>query len=241
MRRETRMPRAPFRRVVAGRRERSSSAARIWPDMRTARVLRSLGFHSPDSSTDVRADVCTRQRSSAPVAADQLAVSDTTVSDTLLTNAPLVPVLASGKIVGDDGDNVLEQGERWVYALNATGTPVVQVATTCADVVNSAKVAVTSGDTDLTNNKATRTTPVACVPDIAIDKSGRASVNFGGTITYTVDASNVGDPAADCAGGPASDRAGETWTYSLPGAPLTLAANQCTPTISFSWRRSPCR
>ena len=131
---------------------------------------------------------------SAPVAADQLAVSDTTVSDTLLTNAPLVPVLASGRIVGDDGDNVLEQGERWVYALNATGTPVVQIATTCADVVNSAKVAVTGGDTDLTNNKATRTTPVACVPDIAIEKSGPATVNFGDTITYTVDVSNVGDP-----------------------------------------------
>ena len=116
------------------------------------------------------------------MAADQLAVSDTTVSDTLLTNAPLVPVLASGTIVGDDGDSGVEQGEPWVYALTTTGTPVVQVATTCADVVNSAKVAVT-GDTDLTNNKATRTTPVACVPDIAIDKSGRASVNFGGTIT----------------------------------------------------------
>ena len=191
---------------------------------------------------------------SAPVAADQLAVSDTTVSDTLLTNAPLVPVLASGRIVGDDGDNVLEQGERWVYALNATGTPVVQIATTCADVVNSAKVAVTGGDTDLTNNKATRTTPVACVPDIAIEKSGPATVNFGDTITYTVDVSNVGDPlpiaradlhVTDPAVTSATElefsavvtgdadtllEKGEVWRYVLAGAqPVTLAAGVCAP------------
>ena len=191
---------------------------------------------------------------SAPVAADQLAVSDTTVSDTLLTNAPLVPVLASGKIVGDDGDNVLEQGERWVYALNATGTPVVQVATTCADVVNSAKVAVTSGDTDLTNNKATRTTPVACVPDIAIDKSGPASVGFGDTITYTVDVSNVGDPlpiaradlhVTDPAVAGAAElefasvvtgdadtllEQGDVWRYKLAGGgAVTIPGDVCTP------------
>ena len=131
---------------------------------------------------------------SSPIAADQLTVKDTTVSDDSLTNAPLVPVRYLGVISGDDGDNVLEQHERWVYTLDTYGRQVTQTANRCADVVNSAKVTVTGGDTNPANNEATRTTPVACVPDIAIDKSGPAQVDENDTITYTVDVTNVGHP-----------------------------------------------
>ena len=131
---------------------------------------------------------------SSPIAASQLTVTDTTVSDDSLTNAPLVPVRYLGVISGDDGDDVLELGERWVYARSSYGMAITQEAARCADVVNSATVTVTGGDTNAANNAATRTTPVTCVPDVAIEKSGPAQVNQNDTITYSVDITNVGHP-----------------------------------------------
>lgn len=132
--------------------------------------------------------------SSGSIAAKHLTVTDTTVSDNSLTNASLVPVRSSGAIVGDDKDGVLEKGERWVYALNAYGTPVVQAATACADIVNSAKVTVALGDTVPANNSATRTTAVSCAPDVAIHKSGPQSATYGDTIAYVLRVTSVGDP-----------------------------------------------
>jgi len=192
---------------------------------------------------------------SVPVPASLLTVTDTTVSDDAFNDAPLVPVIQSGDIVGDDGDEILEQGEKWVYALSAAGTPVVQVATTCPDVVNSAKVVVTGGDTNPANDEATRTTPVVCNPDLVIDKSGPASVAFGGTITYAItvrhtDASDplgipvqsVNDKIGAGAAVPLSLltgddgdgllEKGEVWTYGLHGGPVTHAPTTCDDVVN---------
>ena len=195
---------------------------------------------------------------SGSIAAKYLAVRDTTVSDDSLTNAPLVPVRVSGAIVGDDKDEVLEKGERWVYALNAYGAPVVQTAAACAGIVNSAKVTVAFGDTAPANNTATRTTSVSCAPDVAIQKSGPQTVTYGDTISYDVRITSVGDPlpitrAAIHVSDPAVSAAelvffeelagtgdgddtlepNEVWVYRLvEGAVVTSLADRCDPIIN---------
>ncbi len=190
---------------------------------------------------------------SSPVAASQLTVTDTTISDSTLSDAALVPVRVMGVISGDDGDDVLEQGERWVYALSSAGATVTQTASSCDDVVNSARVVVTGGDINPSNNQATRTTPVACVPDIAIIKTGPASVAYGDTITYTVNVANVGHPVAIARAdldvtdpnvtaaklefasvvtgdGDTLLEKNEVWRYKLAGGgAVTVPANACAP------------
>ena len=192
---------------------------------------------------------------STPVPASLLTVTDTSVSDNTLDNAPLAPVIVNGAIVGDDGDEILEPGEKWAYALNSAGAPVVQVAPSCADVVNSAKVVVTGGDTNPANNHATRTTEVVCHPDLVIDKSGPASVDFGDSITYgiTVRHTDASDPlgipvqsvtdevGADAAvslsllGGDDGDgllEKGEVWTYGLNDGPMTVTPTTCDDVVN---------
>jgi uncharacterized repeat protein (TIGR01451 family) len=193
---------------------------------------------------------------SAPIPASLLSVTDTSISDNTLDNAPLAPVIANGDIVGDaNGNEILEAGEKWVYALNSEGAPVVQVAASCEDVVNSAKVAVTGGDTNPANNHATRTTGVVCTPDLVIDKWGPESVDFADTITYgiTVRHTDASDPlgipvqsVTDQVGANAGVvlsllsgddgdgllEKGEVWTYGKDGKPMTVTPETCDDVVN---------
>jgi uncharacterized repeat protein (TIGR01451 family) len=193
---------------------------------------------------------------SAPITANLLSVTDTSISDNTLDKAPLAPVMANGDILGDtNGNEILEVGEKWVYALNSEGAPVVQVAASCDDVVNSAKVAVTGGDTNSANNQATRTTRVVCTPDLVIDKSAPESVDFGDTITYaiTVRHTDASDPlgipvesvtdqvganagvALSLLSGDDGDgllEKGEVWTYGKNGGPMTVTPETCDDVVN---------
>jgi uncharacterized repeat protein (TIGR01451 family) len=150
-----------------------------------------------------------------------------------------------------DGDTLLEPGDMWEYRL-AGGGALVLPASSCAAVGNTAVVAALDGETVTTNNQSSTTTSVTCVPDVAIQKSGPATVQFGDTITYGVAVTSVGDPLpiakADLvvtdpmvSGTPLSFFAeiqgngdefldpGEQWVYRLGTAPITLPANVCGP------------
>ena len=190
---------------------------------------------------------------SANIPADLLTVTDTTVSDTSLVGEPLTAVTKNGVVVGDDGDGILEPGEAWQYALDAIGTRVGQTASTCADVVNSATVAVDGGDTDPSNNTATRTIPVVCKPDLLVEKTADVkSVDFGGTVTYGITVKHA--PGSDPLGIPVQSvtdtlgaQAGvglvlaagdvdddqildpsETWTYETANGPFSAVAGGCS-------------
>jgi len=93
-----------------------------------------------------------------------------------------------------------------------------------ASIVNTATLSSTTGDPNSGNNSSTVTIPVAGAADLAVVKSGPATVTAGQTIAYSVVVSNAGPSAV--AGALFSDPvpAGITGITASCGAPTNGAA-----------------
>ena len=122
---------------------------------------------------------------------------------------------------------------------SATITIVVK-ATTVGTVTNTASVAATEFDRDLSNNSMTATTNVSGVCDRAVTKTVTpSSVQSGGTVSVALTVKNVGTaPCAPVAGKNVADAApaGLTFVPPVTGAPsgwtcgLTPAVVSCSAT-----------
>ncbi len=152
-------------------------------------------------------------------------IAGVTVSD---TDAPCNASLSGP--VGDDGDALLEAGERWTYSCEVTVTDALD-GTSNTDHSNTVDVAGTDpAGTPVVNSAIAAVDIVASA--IGITKTANpTSLREGDTVTYTFDISVVGDPVhevvlddtdADCdttLSGPTGDDGdhlledGEIWSY----------------------------
>jgi len=164
---------------------------------------------------------------------DGSAVANIVVSDDLTA----APTYASG----DDGDDLLEAGETWLYVASRAVTP-----TDPTPLVNTALVTGDDGDGNSLTATDSHSLNVTFAPQLQIVKNGPGTANAGDTVSYTFDVSHapgsdlspisgvvVTDDIAGAAtliGGDDGDgllEAGETWQFSatywiLPGDPDPL-------------------
>ena len=119
---------------------------------------------------------------------------------------------------------------------SATVTVVVTAPVGEATLVNDAEVQTSTDDPDLANNTSSATTLVGASADLAVVKTGPASVGTGEAITYTLAISNAGpDAAVDVevvdtlpAGVAFVSAIGDGWTCVAAGSTVT-----CTlPTLA---------
>ena len=89
-----------------------------------------------------------------------------------------------------------------------------------ANLVNTATVTSATGDPDAGDNTSTVTTPVAAQADLAIVKTGPATVNANGAIGYSIVISNAGP----------SDANGATFSDPVPAGIGAITANCGTAT-----------
>ena len=129
---------------------------------------------------------------------------------------------------GDDGDDILEAGETWVYSVDYV------VAVTDPDpLVNTATVSGTDNEGDSVSATDVHSAAVEFDPVIEIVKTGPATAGIGETVTYTFSVSHdatsddspvtmtsvtddITGPATYTGGDTNTDGlldAGETWTY----------------------------
>ncbi|MCP3996903.1 MAG: DUF11 domain-containing protein, partial [bacterium] len=148
-------------------------------------------------------------------------------------------------VSGDDGDNLLEDGETWIYEASHV------ITVTDADpLVNVVTVTSTDRDGDPVDDATdNHSTDIEHLPVIVIDKSGPASALVGATVIYTFtvahDAASDGTPVAnltvidDVAGSATyvsgdtnSDGfldAGETWNFT---ASYTITDTDADPLVN---------
>jgi uncharacterized repeat protein (TIGR01451 family) len=125
-----------------------------------------------------------------------------------------------------------------IPSLPAGGSVVITITGTApasGSVANSATVAPPSGTTDPVpgnNTSATITTTINPVADVAIVKTGPATVNAAGVITYTLTISNAGPSAADGATFSDAVPAGITGIAAVCGSPLGGAACPGSVTVA---------
>jgi uncharacterized repeat protein (TIGR01451 family) len=106
-------------------------------------------------------------------------------------------------------------------AASAVVQLVVKLASSAAlntTVVNTATVGSTTADPNLANNTSTAATTVLTAADLAVTKSGPASVTAGTNATYTVTVTNNGP----------SDAVGVTVTDSVPANSTFVSESQLT-------------
>ncbi|RDZ29314.1 CARDB domain-containing protein [Lysobacter silvisoli] len=106
---------------------------------------------------------------------------------------------------------------------------VTGTATTPGAIANTASVTAPAGSSDPTpgNNSSTANTTITALNDLAISKTGTASVNQGGTVTYTIRVWNNGPSAVTAAAIADTVPANLTsvsWTCAGTGAGSTCSA-----------------
>ena len=84
----------------------------------------------------------------------------------------------------------------WNSGATTTFTIVVTAPNNAASLTNTASIASTTADPDPANNTGTAGTAVTSSANLSVTKTGPATVVAGGSISYTVVASNAGPSAA---------------------------------------------
>lgn len=116
------------------------------------------------------------------------------LTDTLPPGATFVSATRGGTVAGNvvtwPAIASLASGASEVYAL------VITPPATGGAVVNVAAVTTTTDDPNLANNRATFTTNVEGTADVAVTKSGPATVAAGGSVSYTLSVANLGPSTA---------------------------------------------
>ncbi len=117
------------------------------------------------------------------------------VTDTLPSNATFLDATGSPTQNG----NVLSWPAQTLAAGGSVNYTVrVTAPVTAATLVNAAAAISTTSDANPGNNWARVTTTVVPIADLEVTKSGPATVNAGGNVTYTLTISNKGpSPAAN--------------------------------------------
>ena len=129
---------------------------------------------------------------------DQLgpsSASNVSVVDTLPAGVTFVSVNASnGGWTCNNAGNVSVTCTRatWAAGSSTTFTIIVTAPAQAGSLNNSATVSATTPDPTPGNNTDTASTSVTASADLAVTKSGPATVVAGGNISYTVDAENLG-------------------------------------------------
>jgi uncharacterized repeat protein (TIGR01451 family) len=124
------------------------------------------------------------------------AAQDVVLTDTLPAGVTFVsaggdlPCSSSGDVSVTCGPTTLAAGG------TATVTIVVTAPVGAATLVNDAEVQTSTDDADLSDNTSSATTVVGASADLAVVKSGPATVGTGEAITYTLLVSNAGPDAA---------------------------------------------
>jgi len=124
-----------------------------------------------------------------------------------------------------------------VPTLPAGGSVVITITGTApasGPLANTAIVAPPSGTTDPVpgNNSSSVSTTISPVADVAVVKTGPATVNAAGAITYTLTISNNGPSAADGATFSDAVPAGITGVAAVCGTPLGGAACPGSVTVA---------
>ena len=125
--------------------------------------------------------------------------STVSLTDTLPAGVTFVSVTPSngGWSCGNSGNvSVTCTRANWNSGASTTFTIVVTAPNNPGSLANAASIASTTADPDPTNNTGTANTTVTASANLAVTKTGPATVAAGGNITYTVDASNLGPSAA---------------------------------------------
>jgi uncharacterized repeat protein (TIGR01451 family) len=153
-----------------------------------------------------------------------------TVTDTLPAGVTFLSATGAGWTCTTTGD-VSVSCTRLTLVAGATAPTITVVVTApgqATTLTNSASVASTTADPDPTNNSSSVTTGVTASADLAIAKTGPATVVAGGTISYSLAVTNNGP----------SDAVGLTVTDTLPaGVTFVSAAGSgwtCTNTGNTS-------
>jgi uncharacterized repeat protein (TIGR01451 family)/LPXTG-motif cell wall-anchored protein len=150
---------------------------------------------------------------------DDLGPSDAdgvSVTDTLPAGVTFLSASGSGWTCSNTG-NVSVTCDLPLLAAGATApviTIVVSAPTQPATIVNSASVASTTNDPDLSNNASSTTTTIAGSADLALTKTGPATVAAGGRVSYHLSVTNNGP----------SDGVALTVTDTLPAAVVFVSA-----------------
>ena len=142
---------------------------------------------------------------------------------------------------GDDGDDLLERGELWIYRCTTNLVKADLSSTVPETIENTATVSGIPVVDDLTGEPVTddATASVEVIdPSLAIDKVASAEeVRVGGDVTYTVTVTNTGDSdlrfvaIADTRCNPLTYQSGDTGNDEI-AAPAEAWIYTCTTSIS---------
>ena len=172
-----------------------------------------------------------------------------TVTDTLPVGVTFVSAVGTGWTCTQPGPGSISCTRPSLAAGSAAPAITVTVMAPAegASLLNRATVASTTPDPDPTNNSSSVSTVVSSSADLALAKSGPATVVAGADVSYTLTASNAGPSAADSVAvtdslpaGVAFVSAGGTgWTCTHNGNTSvtctrpTLAADAAAPAINL--------
>ena len=153
-----------------------------------------------------------------------------TVTDTLPSGVAFVSAAGTGWTCTPSG-NVSVSCTLPTLATGATASTITVIVTApaqAASLTNSASVAATTPDPDVTNNSDSVTTGVSALADLSLAKTGPGTVVAAGSVSYDLAVANAGP----------SDAANLTVTDTLPaGVSFVSAAGSgwtCTPTGNVS-------
>ncbi|MCY2989815.1 MAG: hypothetical protein NTY19_18375 [Planctomycetota bacterium] len=155
-----------------------------------------------------------------PSDAQNVVWSDTLPADTSFVSqsqSPATPTFALTNTVNTINDTI----DTLPLGASVSFTVTVHVASNVANgtvLSNTATVSSSTSDTNLANNTSSATTTVSANADLAIQKTGPATVSPGGLMTYTLTVTNNGY----------SDAAGVSISDPLPTGTTFVSAPDCT-------------
>ncbi|HTG47131.1 MAG TPA: DUF11 domain-containing protein [Actinomycetota bacterium] len=173
---------------------------------------------------------------------------DVSVADTLASGTTFVSASGSGWTCAGPSAGILTC-TRASLAAGTTAPPisvVVRAPAHAGSITNTARVSTSSPDTDPSNDEDAAVTQVTASADLSITKTGPATVDAGGSLTYAIEVANAGpSPAADVsvvdtqpAGTTFVSASGSGWTCDGQSAGVvtctraSIAAGATAPTIT---------
>ncbi len=123
--------------------------------------------------------------------------ADVSVTDALPAGVTFASAMGAGWLCSNDG-NTSVTCTRPALAVGPAPSISVEVSAPerAATLVNGASVSAVTADPDGSNNSDSATTEVAGAADLSLAKTGPASVDVGGEISYRLTVNNAGPDAA---------------------------------------------